>query len=177
MDYGKIGGTSPNAGKKAAKYRCPHPVTGEPHFKKAFKRDDMKRPVALWYQQRETWYLNTVVDLDDMPDWSKNYTQGEAELVSEAAYRPRAKHTARSSARPTQLSQGATACRRWSPAARTASPTARLTTKLTLYGYVEHRQRARTGATSPLVTLGARRSTATDAGKNGVRRFGAKPRK
>lgn len=81
MDYGKIGGTSPNAGKKAAKYRCPHPVTGEPQFKKAFKRDDMQRPVALWYEANGTWYLNTVVDLDDMPDWSKNYTQGKAELV------------------------------------------------------------------------------------------------
>jgi hypothetical protein len=79
-DFGRIGGTSPNVGKKATKYRCPHPVSGEPQFKRAFKRDDMKRPVALWYEHAGTWYLNTVVDLDDLPSWAKNYTQGTAEI-------------------------------------------------------------------------------------------------
>lgn len=79
MDFGKIGGTSPNAGKKAVKYSCPHPVTGEPVFKRIFKRDGIAQPVALWYEHAGTWYLNTVVDGADLPDWHKNYTHGKAE--------------------------------------------------------------------------------------------------
>jgi hypothetical protein len=77
MDYGKIGGTSPNVGKKAIELSLPSPSRpASPQMKKAFKRDAMKRPVALWYQHNGTWYLNTVVDLDDMPSGPRTTLKG-----------------------------------------------------------------------------------------------------
>lgn len=78
MDYGRIGGTSPNVGKTATKFRCSHPASGPDQIKRVFKREGMTRPVALWYEHGGTWFLNSVVDGDNLPDWAKNYTQTEA---------------------------------------------------------------------------------------------------
>lgn len=76
--FGQKGGEGPNTGKRARKFLCPHPVTGEPVAKRVFKASDYQKPVALWYQHNDVWYLNTVVDAADMPGWAKNYTTGEA---------------------------------------------------------------------------------------------------
>jgi hypothetical protein len=81
MDYGKIGGTSPNAGKKASKFLCRTPGDDTaPVIKRVFTTG-FKRPVALWYQHATVWHLNTVVDGEDLPEWAKNYIQTDAELI------------------------------------------------------------------------------------------------
>lgn len=80
-DYGRRGGTSPNVGKKAMTYRCPHPVTGEPVYKKRFKRDP-DSPVAVWSQYEGTWHLDAIIDAKDLPRWVKRgYLAGNADPV------------------------------------------------------------------------------------------------
>jgi hypothetical protein len=80
MDYGKRGGTSANAGKRAVSYSCPHPVTGALHLKCIFK-PPFAKPLALWYRHNGTWYLNTLVDLDTIPTWAEKYSKHPAEFV------------------------------------------------------------------------------------------------
>lgn len=77
-DYGRRGGSSPNAGKRAAVYRCPHPVTREPVFKKRFKRDP-ENPVAVWIEQKGKWNLDAVIDVKDIARWvRRGYIAGDA---------------------------------------------------------------------------------------------------
>lgn len=77
LGWGKKGGTSPNAGKTAIKYRCTDPE-GKQATKRVFAPAPYEQPVALYYQHGGVWHLNTVIDAKNRPDWAKNYTETEA---------------------------------------------------------------------------------------------------
>lgn len=75
--YGQRGGDGPTAGKKATKFSCTGP-TGQKQSKRVFNAENYEQPVSIWYEHAGTWYLNTVLDKNNLPDWAKNYTIGEA---------------------------------------------------------------------------------------------------
>lgn len=77
---GQRGGVGPNAGKVSTKFRCTDPA-GLPKTKRVFNSESYEEPVSLWYEHNGIWYLNTVVDKKNMPDWAKNYTIGEATRI------------------------------------------------------------------------------------------------
>lgn len=75
---GQKGGTGPNSGKKAIRFLCTGP-DGQQLKKSVFNASDYQVPVSLWYQDRAgRWYLNTVTDKNNPPEWANNYIMGEA---------------------------------------------------------------------------------------------------
>lgn len=77
---GQRGGVGPNAGKASAKFLCTGPK-GQQKTKRVFNAADFQEPVSVWYEHAGVWYLNTVLDKKNLPDWAANYTLCPAEKV------------------------------------------------------------------------------------------------
>jgi len=81
--YGKKGGTSANAGRKATKYTVPMP-DGRTLTKRVFQ-DCGASASALIYEHDGEWFLNTVVPTHNKPGWAASYTEVPAERIENGA--------------------------------------------------------------------------------------------